>query len=597
MTGISWVGRFRSTGFVLLVAIFVCVLIPQAFAASKSGSQVMLTTTVGSIRDLFSDYSDDLSRLTAAYDLIGAADEAKLVDLFEQATERRYAKEDRAWKSELISLVSTQLASINLEKTVSLYDAQPIEEAKYMIYGIMHAWASKDFDGAVEFARKQDASIRPIALRGIVDVSLSLPEATLKDLGSLLGDLTYVERAIRAHKLSVDLADPDEAWTNLINDPTSYLDENFFRVKYVANALIDQYGVAEAENLLSAINSPALSFKLKKSILSKVAQTEPETALDLALATPNDVFGSMLTPVVMTWASIDPESALTRVSLLEPPSVRDRLQEIVVSSWVQLDPTAFLNSVDKVPPELRDTARMTLIGYLSQDSIEDALTVLADMSEATKQEQAALIIVHSWLDSNPDAAFHWIVSSSEIEGFRNRVLQSFLVNLTRQDADKALDLALSRPISGEEEIGLEAFVIDELKFSDTELAMRLLSKARPGATRVAAYESVSAALIYDQTEQRIDEAIELGKNLPEDEQVGYYNSISFAISTQAPPKKILEILPNIPVAESQSKIAERVLMFSAFQKDEEPLSSEDRDTLLEYVAPSDLRRIQMLLNR
>ena len=38
-------------------------------------------------------------------------------------------------------------------------------------------------------------------------------------------------------------------------------------------------------------------------------------------------------------------------------------------------------------------------------------------------------------------------------------------------------------------------------------------------------------------------------------------------------------------------------MFSAFQKDEEPLSAEDRDTLLEYVAPSDLRRVQMFLNR
>ena len=597
MTSRSWVGRYRSTGVVLLIALFLCVLTPQTFAASKSGSQAVPTTTVGSIQDLFQDYTDELSRLSAAYDLIGSADEAKLVDLFDQATERNYAKEDRAWKSELISLISAQLAPLNLEKTVSLYDAQPIEEAKYMIYGIMHAWASKDFDGAVEFALEQDASIRPIALRGIVDASLSLPEATLKDLGSLLGDLTYVERAIRAHKLSVDLADPDEAWTNLINDPTSHLDENFFRIKYVANALIDQYGVAEAENLLSAIDSPALNFKLKKSILSKVAQTEPETALDLALATPNDVFGSMLTPVIVTWASIDPESALTRVSLLEPPSVRARLQEIVVSSWVQLDPTAFLNSVDKVPPELRDTARMTLIGHLSQDSIEDALTVLTDMIEPTKQEQAALIIVDAWLDSNPDAAFHWIVSSSDLEGYRNRVLQSFLVKLTKQDADKAIDLALSRPISGEEEIGLEAFVIDELKFSDTDRALRLLSKARPGATRIAAYESVADAFIYDQTEQRIDEAIELGKNLPEDEQVSFYNSISFSISTQVPPKKVLEILPNIPVAESQSKIAERVLTFSAFRNDEESLSSEDRDTLLEYVAPSELRRVQMLLNR
>ena len=112
---------------------------------------------------------------------------------------------------------------------MSLYDAQPIEDAKYMLYGITHAWAIEDFDGAVEFARKQEASIHPIALRGIVDANLSLPEATLKDLGSLFhGDLAYVKRAIRAHKLSVDLADPDEAWTNLINDPTSYTRRELF---------------------------------------------------------------------------------------------------------------------------------------------------------------------------------------------------------------------------------------------------------------------------------------------------------------------------------------------------------------------------------
>ena len=594
MTSISWVGRYRSTGVVLLVTLFLCVLIPQTFAASKSGSQVMPTTTVGSIRDLFTDYSDDLSRLSAAYDLISTADEAKLVDLFEQATEKRYTKEDRAWKSELISLISAQLAPINLEKTVSLYDAQPIEEAKYMLYGMMHAWASKDFDGAVEFARKQDALIHPIALRGIVDAGLNMPEATLIDLGSEFRDLAYVEQAIRAHKLTIDLADPDEAWTQLIKDPSSYLDENFYRIKHVANALIDKYGVAEAENLLSSINSPALNFKLKKSILSKVAQTEPETALDLALATPNDVFGSMLTPVINTWASIDPESALTRVSLLEPPSVRDRLQEIVVASWVQLDPTAFLGSVGNVPPELQDTVRMNLIAHVSKDSIEGALAVLVDMSEPAKKEQAALIIVDSWLDSNPDAAFQWIVSNSEIEGYRNRVLQSFLVKLAKQDGDKALDLALTQPISDKSEKGLEAIVIEELSISETDLALRLLNKVRPGETRLAAFESVSTGLIFD---KRTDEAIELGKTLSEAEQVGYFTSMSFFIASQEPVTKILEILPNIPVAEAQSEIAENVLMFSSYKEDEEPISSEDLNTLLDYVQPSELGRVKLYLNR
>ena len=127
------------------------------------------------------------------------------------------------------------------------------------------------------------------ALRGIVDASLSLPKETLIDLGTELGDKAYVERALTAHQLELDLADPDKAWANLLNDPTIYREENFFRIKYVANALIDKYGAAEADDLLSAITSPALSFKLRKSILSKIALSEPETAFNFAMDTPKEL--------------------------------------------------------------------------------------------------------------------------------------------------------------------------------------------------------------------------------------------------------------------------------------------------------------------
>ena len=67
-------------------------------------------------------------------------------------------EEDASWRPELISMISTQLASKNLTKTVSLYESQSLDDAKYMLYGVMHAWASEDFDRAVKFARKQDNS-------------------------------------------------------------------------------------------------------------------------------------------------------------------------------------------------------------------------------------------------------------------------------------------------------------------------------------------------------------------------------------------------------------------------------------------------------
>ncbi len=73
--------------------------------------------------------------------------------------------------------------------------------------------------------------------------------------------------------------------------------------------------------------------------------------------------------------------------------------------------------------------------------------------------------------------------------------------------------------------------------------------------------------------------------------------MTFSIATQEPLEKILEILPTIPAKNAQSEIAENVLLFSSFQEDKEPLSSDDVDTLMEYVNPSELQRVKLLLSR
>ena len=191
-----------------------------------------------------------------------------------------------------------------------------------------------------------------------------------------------------------------------------------------------------------------------------------------------------------------------------------------------------------------------------------------------------------------DAVFQWIVSNPENERYRNRLLRSFLEKFTQRDADKAFDLALSQPIGDEKDVGLEAIVIDNLKFSDTDLTLRLLNSVRPGVTQLAAFESVSTGLVYD---KRTIEAIELGKTLSEIEQVSFYNNLASTIAMQEPLERIMEIISDVPVKEAQSKIAKRVLMFSSISDDEKSLSDEDVESLLEYVAPADLQRVRLLL--
>ena len=151
---------------------------------------------------------------------------------------------------------------------------------------------------------------------------------------------------------------------------------------------------------------------------------------------------------------------------------------------------------------------------------------------------------------------------------------------------------MSQPIREETGIGLEATIIDNLKFSDTDVALGLLSRVRPGKTQLAAFDSVSTGLIYD---HRSDEAIELGKRLADAEQISYYNNLALDIVIHEPPKKLLEIISNVPVKQAQSKIAENALLYSPFFDDKNPLSDEHVQALLKFVAADDLKRINFLL--
>lgn len=547
---------------------------------------------VGSIEDLFRNFSDDLSRLNAAFKLIGRADETVLIDLFDQVTQRNYVKEDELWKPELIELVSSRLARMNLDKTVSLYESLPLDDAKYMLYEMMHAWATKDFDEAVAFARQQEVSVHSIVLRGIVDASLSLPGTTLTDLGVELGDVAYVKRALATHQLALDLADPDKAWENLLDDPTIHLEENFVRVQAVANALIDKYGTSEFNNLIGSISSPTLSYHLRKSTLTKIARNNPEDAFNFALNTRNDVYGTMLSTVIDTWTNIDPDSALSRVSLLPPSTVRGQLQEKVVSMWIRRDPDQFETTLGSIPIELRDTARQSVIEHLAKESIEEALKILPEISEPSIQKHAAQIIAESWINSDVDEAFQWLVSSTEIESYRVDLLSSFLEKLSNEDANKAIDLALSLPIREEGEVGLEVIVIDQLISNEFDRAVRLLSRVRPGKTQLIAYESIASGLL---TRQRTDEAIELGTQLPEEDQTHYYNNLAMDIVIEETGTKILEVLPKVPVEEARSHIAEYALLLHSVADEKDALSDEQVEALLQHIVPADLKRVLLIL--
>ena len=120
----------------------------------------------------------------------------------------------------------------------------------------------------------------------------------------------------------------------------------------------------------------------------------------------------------------------------------------------------------------------------------------------------------------------------------------------------------------------------------------MLSRVRPGKTQLTAYESIASGLL---TRQRTDEAIELGTQLPEEDQTHYYNNLAMDIVIEETGTKILEVLPKVPVKEARSHIAEYALLFHSVADEKDALSDEQVEALLQHIVPADLKRVLLIL--
>ncbi len=328
----------------------------------------------------------------------------------------------------------------------------------------------------------------------------------------------------------------------------------------------------DVQELVSEENLLVRNIKLRKQLdeldISQLLQLLEQT---IELEKGQDV-ADVQNQLIESIARIDPEVALERIWKFK----FDRWNNLVSSvftEWTSLNPDQALQTAATLMGSPRRTAIKTIL-----DTVSDTAAVLK--------------IAESWMKSDIEATFHWLASSVEIEVYRILLLRSFLEKMTVKDADRAFDLALSLPIREDEDVGLEAIVIEQLINFDTDRALLLLSRVRPGNTQLATYASVAGILV---SRHKTDKAIELGKQLPETLQARYYDNIAVSIATGVSPTKILEVLPHIPTKKGRSKVAEFVLLFHSAADEENKLSDEYVEAMLEHVVPANLERVRFLL--
>ena len=126
---------------------------------------------------------------------------------------------------------------------------------------------------------------------------------------------------------------------------------------------------------------------------------------------------------------------------------------------------------------------------------------------------------------------------------------------------------------------LEMQVFDQIVYSDLDLAIELLPKVPDGESRLDAYSSVGSEHI-DQGDS--DKALNLGLQLPSEEQANYFESIAYSWAS-VDPSGLVESIEKLPSQELRASLTHQ--LSSGWMK--ENFTDAQLDVLKQYFSESE----------
>ncbi|MCY3540578.1 MAG: hypothetical protein OXH31_01520 [Gammaproteobacteria bacterium] len=555
-----------------------------------------------SLADIFTNYSTTFDVFAALYSLVSRSDEEQLVALFNESVTYEYSELQEDWFQDSIRrTILSRLIHVNEEVASSLFLDLESNRQSALSYSLAREWASFDLDRAVDFVSSLADNVQFSANRGILDLNQTLPIDELRTLANRLGDTSYIQDIVDQNLFEEEAENPAEAWANLAADPNMLTEEHRSRINNIVRAWIKEEGVDVLDTVTGAIKDEDFKESIIRNGLRTAAEDNPEAAFDYALQFESGgggLFGMSFNPymysILSEWVKESPMDALNKVLAVESPSQRNQLVDDVFRPWARSDLQTMIDSIPQFPSEIQDAARVVGISHLSDNSIDDALSLFDDIESDAKKGQAAMNIAFSWTEKDPEAALNWAQTNPNTESIRTQVTSTMLTALASKDAQRAFDVALELPLN-EDGVGLEANVIAALAYTNVDKALELLPKVRTGETQTTAYMGVGGGLAM---QGRTTEAIELGKELPEDDQLNYYTAVGAialsgsmlsGLTGSEPEKDVFETLDSIPLEAARSKVAVQAIMMDQLS---DSYSDEEIASLKEYVSEEDMEELE-----
>lgn len=553
---------------------------PLSPTTSADGS---LTDVSGEIRKVLEilNQSSVFDQQSAIYASLSTATAQELKDLWIQSHEI----ERESHRETLQDAIIRKLTTIDPQEALRYIEDVSKFQTDALLQSIFSEWSVSQLDDAIDAATKLSSPGQRVALQAIHETRDDLSDSERRTIARQLnGESTFL-KLVSDSKASLSIAEPTESWDILLSDDVDDALQTE-SLLIVAEAWREQVGFKVLSNIYQADIEDA---RVKRQLVGSIAQADLASALDYTRGLSEEEQRYLCRIIAIEWANTDPQSALAAVATFEPASLASRLENTVAITWARTKPIEVIENIESISEELRiNTLESAFWQVATKDPLEAIGMISAAENFVGNTSTIVKQIVYVWSNQNPEAAAEWVVNQyDQDDPIRRQLLESVLSEFASVDPEKAFEFAIAQPVPNEGP-GQEYLVMGVItRENNIELAMKLLPRVHENAKGYA-YALVAAAMVHD---QRTKEALALGTELNESEQVSFYRQV-YREWSDANPKNLLESLESLATAAHKSQAAMQLILKNRF---EPVLNDEQIDharTLLSSDHAARLKRIE-----
>lgn len=447
-----------------------------------------------------------IARTNMIYDVIERVD----INEFEQYLEHANSLDPPDFREEVQNVIIERWSALDPKSAFNkIRESFSSEQEKNLLPFVFREWVHLDIDEAIKHGQLLSGDSLESAVASMV---ISREDLSIEQLRKLARQFDCEWIAIKILSESTDnliIESPEQEWIKFFaqhkNNLLDLTEANFKLLAEISYSWVVQEGVEAYRRIVTSFPNDSKLLDLTRTVALRLVNTEPQLAFNLTLdlidVEHDPAYRALVLEVIGYWTENDPNTALLATFAVSARSLRRKMQSQALARWSEIDHLSLLKFLDSLPiheqGQIRDLA-LTEIAKIAPETVSNKLHLVL---EREKRSTIAKAIVESWTSKDIVSTLQWIDRESSVAHIRDALRDVAFGKLARTNPQLALQTAFTQGVDGNG-IGWEAKVLERLAIEDMDMAVSMLPHARPGPTRLRAYDGIIFFLLIERDFER-----------------------------------------------------------------------------------------------